>query len=357
MRPDFVDMAGDIDEESFWPSFTDIMMVIVMTFLLVTVAVVLTNTRLLDQLRNSLVAQEEASQLAEFTLKENATLEEQLDYFRRQASSLEMELLRARARQEETGRVLLAAQNEAGRLRSESDSRQRALEQARQQLETTRQELGRVTEAGRQARMERVRLQAQLDAETTRLQAQVQQVRSTLAQENASLQDRLQQAETDLSLARDEARTREALLDQLQQQHAAGQQRLASLEGEYDALDRKYQKLLKPTRSAKGKTVVDVMYSRSGYRIREPGRQNYRNVGRTELESELQQLKQQYGTDLYVKIIIPQDSGLSCSQAWAFTRDTLNRYDYYYQDDPEPAAADDAATGPQTATDRQEVNN
>lgn len=40
-------------EESFWPSFTDVMMVITMIFLIVTVAVVLTNTRLLDDLRHS----------------------------------------------------------------------------------------------------------------------------------------------------------------------------------------------------------------------------------------------------------------------------------------------------------------
>ncbi|HPE61158.1 MAG TPA: hypothetical protein PLB10_12545 [Thiolinea sp.] len=351
-------MDGDVDEESFWPSFTDIMMVIVMTFLLVTVAVVLTNTRLLDQLRNSLVAQEEASQLAEFTLKENATLEEQLDYFRRQASALEMELLRARARQEETGRALLEVRNEAGRLRSERDRQQAALEQSREQLEAARQALGRVTEAGSQAQMALTRMQEQLGTETGRLQDELQtartrltQVRRELEQENASLQDRLQQAETGLSVARDEAQSREELLGRLQQQHDAGQQRLASLEGEYDELDRKYQRLLKPTRSARGKTVVDVMYSRSGYRIREPGRQNYRNVGRTELEAALQQLKQQYGTDLYVKIIIPQDSGLSYSQAWAFTRDTLNRYDYYYQGDPETAAPDEGTAVPRTEPD------
>jgi hypothetical protein len=42
-----------------------------------------------------------------------------------------------------------------------------------------------------------------------------------------------------------------------------------------------------------------------------------------------------------VKIIIPEDSGLSYNQAWVFTRDMLNKYDYYYQEDN--VAADSAA--------------
>jgi hypothetical protein len=34
-----------------------------------------------------------------------------------------------------------------------------------------------------------------------------------------------------------------------------------------------------------------------------------------------------------VKVIIPEDSGLSYNEAWTFTQDILTSYDYYYQDD------------------------
>ena len=32
-----------------------------------------------------------------------------------------------------------------------------------------------------------------------------------------------------------------------------------------------------------------------------------------------------------MKLIIPEDSGLSYTEAWTFTRDILGQYDYYYE--------------------------
>jgi hypothetical protein len=34
---------------------------------------------------------------------------------------------------------------------------------------------------------------------------------------------------------------------------------------------------------------------------------------------------------LYIKIIIPADSGLSYNEAWSFMKKLLEKYDYYYQ--------------------------
>ena len=42
-------------------------------------------------------------------------------------------------------------------------------------------------------------------------------------------------------------------------------------------------------------------------------------------------LKDKYGNLLYVKLIIPDDSGLSYNEAWSFTVDMLDKYDYYHQ--------------------------
>ena len=273
-------------EESFWPSFTDVMMVITMIFLIVTVAVVLTNTRLLDDLRHSVKAEQsaqqsaqkaaeealqasrqaqKAEQLAEFQLKANASLEEQLEYLQQRSSSLEMELLRSRA----------------------------------------------AAEATASAASER-------DALLSRLEAQQSEYCNTLKlreQSIAILQTELNSKNTEIAGLTSKA-------DQSEKQ-------LLSLQGEYTELDQKYQKLLKPARSSKGKQVVEVVYSKSGYNIRKPGEATLRNIGRAALDAELSALKAQHGTELYVKVVIPDNSGLSYNEAWRFTSEMLAKYDYY----------------------------
>ncbi len=293
-------------EDSFWPSFTDIMMVIVMTFLLVTVAVVLTNTRLLDELKSSVVAEKEATQRAEFTLKENATLEEQLDYFQQRTSSLEMELLRSRAQAENTRSELLDTQTELSRLQNLDQQKSYQIADMEENL-------------------------ASRDATVRQLETDLQQNKQVLSAERSRLQSELEAIQSQLESSQAAATASESALANLREQTSDERLKLASLKGEYDELDKKYQKLVKPTRSSKDKTVVDVMYSQSGYRIRKPGEANYRNVGQAAMNRELSELKAKHGTDLYVKIIIPENSGLSYNKAWVFTRDMLNKYDYYYQ--------------------------
>ncbi|MGB0846030.1 MAG: hypothetical protein ACPGSM_04865 [Thiolinea sp.] len=345
-------------EDSFWPSFTDIMMVIVMTFLLVTVAVVMSNTRLLDELKSSLVAEEQASQLAEFTLQENATLEEQLEYFQQRTSSLEMELLRSRARDEETRNQLAKTMAEVSRLEDLQLSQERTIERRERELVTVRQDLqqqvrtvsdlqGHLSQTQQLLTAERNRLQGeltqakeQLTQESNRLQGELDTAKQNLNTETSRLQSELASAQKELAASQEEIQNSEQALAELREQTAAESLKLASLEGEYAELDKKYQKLVKPTRSSKGKTVVDVMYRKSGYRIRPPGAGDYRNVSFATMNAELSALKAEHGTNLYVKIIIPENSGLSYNQAWLFTRDTLNKYDYYYQKD-ESRLADD----------------
>lgn len=285
--------SRDEYEESFWPSFIDIMMVITMIFLIVTVAVVLTNTRLLDNLRNSVLAEQaaqvdaqksaleaqraaqeaqraafeaqKATQQAEFQLQANATLEEQLEYLQQRSSSLEMELLRSRAE----------------------------------------------TEAAHSTSTEK-------DAELARLQ--------TLSREQADTLGLRDKAIIELQTNLDE---KSSQVVGLQTKVDESEKKLLSLQGEFTELDQKYQKLLKPARSAKGKQVVEVVYSKNGYSIRKPGEAAARGVNRSALDSELSALKAQHGTELYVKVIIPDNSGLSYNEAWRFTSEMLKKYDYY----------------------------
>ena len=52
------------------------------------------------------------------------------------------------------------------------------------------------------------------------------------------------------------------------------------------------------------------------------------------IHKQLLKLKQKYGDNLYVKVIIPENSGLSYNEAWQFMQDIFNKYDYYYQANP-----------------------
>ena len=67
-------------------------------------------------------------------------------------------------------------------------------------------------------------------------------------------------------------------------------------------------------------------------RFRQPGDTGFTDLSMPELEQKLSKLKQSKGKDLYVKIIIPEDSGLTYNEAWSFMRNLLKKYDYYYQD-------------------------
>jgi hypothetical protein len=70
-----------------------------------------------------------------------------------------------------------------------------------------------------------------------------------------------------------------------------------------------------------------------GYEIgfRQARDEDFAQLSRETLERRLTELKATYGRDLYVRIIIPEDSGLSYNEAWNFTNEILSRYDYYYQ--------------------------
>ena len=315
----FIDLRGNRDAgagaDSFWPSFTDIMMVVVMIFMIASTVLMLRNWDLVQELRATIEAEHEAEaqareaeELAQSMFETSATLEEQLAQAQHSNSELRMQLLRAN----EENRTLRA---------------QVSLHE--QQLTLLQGEQQQLTASLKQSRRD-----AQLQAD----QLQQSQARyEQLASARDTLQQRLQQVLDEL--ARSEAsRQQEAVeLDALRQGNVLTGQQLASLQGEYDELRVNYDKLVKPARSAKGKYVVSVRYWKEGeyyqIRIKKMEETAYRTVSRKELHSELSQLKQQYPGSLYVKLIIPDDSGLSYNEAWGFTMDVLEKYDYYHQGD------------------------
>jgi chromosome segregation ATPase len=302
----FVDLryrgeAGN-GNDSFWPSFTDIMMVVVMIFMLASTFLMVRNWDLVRELRATIEAEREAEALARSMSETSATLEEQLAHAQHEISELRMQLMRAgevnqslQAQLGETGQRLQAAESERDRLAA-------GLQQAQ-----------------REVRLADDRHRQLSDAHATL----EQRLRETLAE--------VQQLEQ----ARD-AQSEE--MAELRQKFSVSEQQFAMLQGDYDDLQVKYNKLIKPARSAMGKHVVSVRYWKEGkyyqIRLRDMDEENYRTVSRKQLHQRLTELKEKHGGKLYVKVIIPDDSGLSYSEAWGFTFNILKEYDYYHQDQP-----------------------
>ncbi|MDX1697901.1 MAG: hypothetical protein R3308_06405, partial [Thiohalobacterales bacterium] len=192
------------------------------------------------------------------------------------------------------------------------------------------------------ANEQRMDLNEQLAAtkqESQRLEGERQRMAGQLRTLNAEAA-RLSEERTTLLVTIDELRELEksqgAELVLLREQASLSEQQLEDLQGSYDDLTVKYNKLVKPARTAAGKHVVSVRYRKEDgvylIEFKDSEDSEYEFLDRDELESRLSDLKDQYPGKLYVKVIIPKKSGLSYNEAWGFTQQILTRYDYYHQD-------------------------
>lgn len=264
--------------EGFWPSFTDIMTVVVMVFLLALVSILIRNNQLVAELRATMAAERAASALAQASSEEKTRLAARVDALEEELARLRLRLVRV---EEERAR------EQAARARAEQDVAQLKAQSREQAARLAEAEAGRAA------------LTRQLAARTRE--------RDRARAEVAQLQDRL----------------------------AAGRAALAQAREEYGELKRRYDKLVKPARTSAGKLVIEVRYYKEAGRpvieLKLPGAKAYRRVDRATLTARLDALKRRHPDRLYVKIVIPEDSGLSYNEAWRFTTDLLRRYDYYYQ--------------------------
>ena len=80
--------------ESFWPSFTDIMTVIVMIFLIALVILLMRNIDLVQKLRNTMEAERMAAELARTTGEEKESLSIRLINTENELSDLRLQLMK-----------------------------------------------------------------------------------------------------------------------------------------------------------------------------------------------------------------------------------------------------------------------
>ena len=320
----FIDLRRNADAgtggDTFWPSFTDIMMVIVMIFMIASTVLVLRNWDLVKELRATIEAEHQAEELARSMTETSATLEEQLAQAQHMNSRMRMQLMRADENRESMQEQLADQGKQLLALTEKQQQLTASLQQSRRSGQRNADRLAKVSNE-----------LAKASSELAKVRAEYEQLTTT----HANLQERQLQALDELASS-EQTRTEQALeLAKLRQGYSLSTRQIDTLQGEYDELSVKYDKLIRPARSAKGKHVVTVRYRKeNGHylsRIRDTGEADYSVVSRKELHRRLAKLKDDHSGNLYVKLIIPDDSGLSYTEAWTFTRDILDKYDYYDQ--------------------------
>lgn len=303
LRMDHQQNQGD---DSFWPSFTDIMTVIVIIFLLAMVVVMMRNSELIHQLRLTVEAERAAAELVRTTAEEKEGLAVRLIDAEQKLSMLRMELMHMTEKRDKLKTSLATRSAELRQLKSEYADSQSSLQSTQTELARTAQELQQAN---------------------TRLQ-QVTQQRDVLT---AQLTDSREQYST--LKAQHEQQTTKLRSVMLSAEEVSS--KLAVLGGEYDELKVKYDKLVRPARTPRGKVVVEVRKSKLNGKVqlsmKLPHQADFLSVTESKMHKQLEQYKKKHPKTLYVKIIFPEESGLSYNEAWGFTSELHNKYDYYYQ--------------------------
>ena len=321
----FIDLRRNADAgaggDTFWPSFTDIMMVIVMIFMIASTALVLRNWDLVQELRATIEAEHLAEELARSMTETSATLEEQLAQAQHINSRMRMQLMRADETRQTMQEQLAEQSKQLLALTEKQQQLAASLQQSRRSGQRNADRLAKVSNE-----------LANASSELAKVRADYEQLTTT----HANLKERQLQSLDELAVS-EQTRSEQALeLAELRQGYSLSTREMGALQGEYDELRVKYDKLIRPARSAKGKHVVTVRYSKENgqylLRIRNSGETDYSAVSRKQLHRRLAKLKDDHSGNLYVKLIIPDDSGLSYTEAWTFTMDVLDKYDYYHQE-------------------------
>lgn len=366
MSDGFIDLRQNhahLVEESFWPSFTDIMTVVVMIFLIATSILIVKNWELVSELQTRIVVEQKISQrlkasmaaqqktsqelllsqdrrheinrklqlsmeaerrtseVIQQTSKEKATLEETLVHTQSELSLLRLQLMQAGESALERDRLIIEQDKQLAQMTDEQKRLNRTINSRVSDLSRAQQKLA-------QANSTMSSLQGKLEINTVALIKKERELEEQLVT--------LTSREQDLDKLSSQNQIHLDNISNYERQIAATQQQHSVLVGEYENLEDKYNKLIKPSRSAIGKYVVEVRYEKTAgkglIKFRKSATDPYQSISKAKLHDKLAKLKEQYKETLYVKIIIPDNSGLSYSEAWAFMVGLLDKYDYYYQD-------------------------
>ncbi len=372
--------AQGVGDDSVWPSFTDVMTVIVMIFLMALVVIMVRNFELNRQLAFTTSASEELAK-AKFesdtslantknTLEQTLTdlsqtqgernelqirLEQELK--RIFALSLDQEKLEA-----ELGKLIVLREeleNANNTLIAEGQGQKLEIETLRANEQLLTAKISQLSEKLSNLELESSSEITSLTQEKQTLGQKLDTVSNQLAQirfllnetelknldlsaEIKNLTELKKQAEENYTIAEEEIQAlknliilREAENRELKAESSTTLAGFNSLQQEYDSLNEEYRKLIRAARSTAGKVVVEIWVEKPDgefvYRIKEPADDAAKAIALADMHQKLTELKASHGPALYTKIIIPESSNLTHNEAWEFTQNILNQYDYYYQ--------------------------
>ncbi|MCW8977032.1 MAG: hypothetical protein OQL10_15030 [Sedimenticola sp.] len=341
MNPDgsFVDLRlnrqDGQNQESFWPSFTDIMTVIVMIFVIAMVVLLLRNLELVNQLRATMEAERTAMELAKVTGEEKESLALKLYTAENDISMLRMQLMQMEEQGQKQAGTIDTQHHDLTLLQSEKE----ALQLLRDQLNAENFTLNQRLEKNQVALLK----QQQALSET-------QQTLLSARHQINQFQDEIAAARSDLKSLESEHQATQEQLNRLQQRYSnqAGEllsarvaeresgRQLSTLQTDFERLKLKYDKLIRPARSPAGHYLVEVRYTKPDKQIiveyQTQDREGYAPISQENLEALLTDLKAQKKTGLYIKVIFPENSGLTFTEAWSLTSHLHGKFDYYFQE-------------------------
>lgn len=340
MNPDnsFVDLRlnrqDGQNQESFWPSFTDIMTVIVMIFMIAMVVLLLRNIELVKQLRATMEAERAAVELAKTTGEEKESLALKLFAAENDLSMLRMRLMQLEEQRTEQAGTIDTQHRDIVQLQAEKESLQLLRDQLNAENFTLTQQLKKRDSLIQQQQKSLEDLQQTLlsaQQELNRFQEEIASAHSalnTLESNYATVKEQLAQLQQRYSSQASElmeARVAERDSDR----------QLQNLQSDFEQLKVKYDKLIRPARSPAGRYLVEVRYTKPGNRIlveyQTQGTPGYQSISQEQLEANLDRLKEQQPNGLYIKVIFPENSGLTFTEAWSLTSQLHGKYDYYFQ--------------------------
>ena len=294
--------AGDRQSEiTLWPSFTDIMTVVLMIFMLTMVVVIVKNTTLAQALLRS----EDQRRQIRSLLQDSETIQAELKNT--------MTDLEEKSRQKQMMNILLG--DEIKLLKQDVEGKTVKLAIFERQTDELKKRID------------------ELQAGITEIQVESEDRLSALTESKAR---EIEEYNRKVLSLLNQLKEKEAVILTLGDEKQTLEMSLARQRQDFSTLEEKYIQLIRPARSPAGKKVVTVIYQRGNglYRIGFKGLDNERieTLTTAQLHQQLGALREKWQDQLYVKVIIPEDSGLTYNEAWVFTKDILSRYDYYYQE-------------------------
>lgn len=262
--------------DSFWPSFTDIMMVVVLIFLLATSLLIVRNYGLVAELKDSIEAEKMAAQVIETTTMENATLEERLINAEQLNSILRLRIMERdellnKAERENARKLQIITTLETERLNLKS---QILLGQT--DLTVAYSKINVITAESEEFAQQLADLRLKLERQRQILQA---------------TQQELEMATAEIAVLNATTEKQKTSIQMLEQEKIEYNRQLLTLKGDYEVVKSKYDQLIKPSRSAQGKYVAEVYYVKEKggevIRFKEPADKTYTNLPLAKVEKRL----------------------------------------------------------------------